>query len=122
MVKVVRRAGHASGRHRLGGALARTAGTGRRAGGVAKADRSLWRAVSAASRTKPPAGASVAEMCWPGRGWAADTRARQLAQAHWLTMEYGVDVDRLGAQALWEGNVYRGRHKLVAGDSTACRR
>jgi polyamine oxidase len=32
-----------------------------------------------------------------------------------LTMEYGVDVDRLGAQALWEGKIYRGKHKLVAG-------
>ena len=114
MVKLVRRAGLRLVPTDWEDALARTAGTGRRAAGVVKADRSLWRAVSAASRPKPPAGASVAEML-ARQGWVPDTDARQLAQLTELTMEYGVDVERLGAQALWEGNVYRGRHKLVAG-------
>jgi len=114
MVKLVRRAGLRLVPTDWEDALTRTAGTGRRAAGVVKADRSLWRAVSAASRPKPPAGASVAEML-ARQGWVPDTDARQLAQLTELTMEYGVDVERLGAQALWEGNVYRGRHKLVAG-------
>ncbi|HNE89681.1 MAG TPA: FAD-dependent oxidoreductase [Actinomycetota bacterium] len=114
MVKVVRRAGLDLVPTDWEDSVARTAGTGRRAHGVTKADESLWRAIAAASSPKPPARASVAQML-AREGWVADTPARELAQLTELTMEYGVDVDRLGAQALWEGKVYRGKHKLVAG-------
>ncbi|HRY09516.1 MAG: FAD-dependent oxidoreductase [Actinobacteria bacterium] len=114
MVKVVRRAGLRLIPTDWDDSVARVAGTGRRAAGVGRANTALWRAVSAASRPKPPARASVADML-AREGWTPDTPARELAQLTELTMEYGVDVDRLGAQALWEGNVYRGKHKLVAG-------
>ena len=88
--------------------------TGRAAAGVAQADEALYAAIRGASRPKPPAGSSVAEVL-SQQGWTPDTQARQLAQMTELTMEYGVDPDRLGAQALWEGNVYRGKHKLIQG-------
>lgn len=114
MVKVVRRAGLSLVPTDWEDSVARTAGTGARARGVGRADADLWRAVSAVSSPKPPARASVADML-AREGWVAETAARRLAQLTELTMEYGVDVDRLGAQALWEGKVYRGKHKLVAG-------
>jgi monoamine oxidase len=114
MVKVVRRAGLRLVRTDWEDSIARTAGTGRRAAGVRRANAELWRAIAAASSPKPPARASVADML-AREGWIADTAARELAQLTELTMEYGVDLDRLGAQALWEGNVYRGSHQLVAG-------
>ncbi len=114
MVNLVRRAGLRLVTTHWEDSIARTAGTGKRAAGVGRADTALWRVVSRASTPKPPAGSSVADML-ARQGWVADTPAQRLAQLTELTMEYGVEVDRLGAQALWEGEVYRGRHKLVGG-------
>ncbi len=114
MVAVVERAGLSLVPTDWEDAQAHDVRTGQAAAGVAKADRELWEAIRGASRPKPPAGASVAEALTQ-QGWTTDTQARQLAQMTELTMEYGVDPDRLGAQALWEGNVYRGKHKLVQG-------
>ncbi|MFN8184790.1 MAG: FAD-dependent oxidoreductase [Candidatus Nanopelagicales bacterium] len=117
MVEVVRRAGLTLTPTDWEDAVAHAA-TGGRARGVARADAQLWAAVDDVSSPKPPAGASVAQRL-AAVGWRADTPQRRLAQMTELTMEYGVDIDRLGAQALWEGEVYRGKHALVGGGFSA---
>lgn len=50
-----------------------------------------------------------------GRGWQPDTGNRQFAATTEIVGEFGVDIDRLGAQALSEGDDYRGGDALVAG-------
>ncbi len=50
-----------------------------------------------------------------GAGWRPDTANRRFAAASELVAEYGLDLDRLGAQALTEGAAYRGGDALVVG-------
>ncbi len=114
MVAVVERAGLSLVPTDWDDAEANDVRTGTAAPGVAQADKQLLAAMRRASRPKPAAADSVAEVL-AAQGWTPATPAQQLAQMTELTMEYGVDPDRLGAQALWEGNYYRGKHKLVQG-------
>ena len=65
-------------------------------------------------RGKPDRNSSTANAL-AGQGWQPDSPARALARMTELTMEYGVEPDRLGAQALWEGQYDRGAHAVVAG-------
>ena len=95
-------------------ALARGYTTGRRASGVAKAESELWAHLKALGRSKPPKSRSAAKALRQ-RGWTADTAARELVQHSEFDLEYGLPPQRLGAQALWEGKVYRGEDKLVQG-------
>lgn len=66
MVKVVRRAGLRLIPTDWDDSVARVAGTGRRAAGVGRANTALWRAVSAASRPKPPP-VPRSQTCLPAR-------------------------------------------------------
>jgi monoamine oxidase len=88
--------------------------TGTPTAGAVKATAGLQAAVWRATRRRPQRTASAADVLG-GQGWRPDTPARALAQLGELTLEYGVDPDQLGAQALWEGRYDRGAHALVAG-------
>ena len=99
-------------------ALARDYASGGPAEGVGAAEAALWRAVDAVAARKPDARDSVATAL-AQQGWSPDSPPKQLAQMSELVMEYGVDLDRLGAQALWEGNFYRGGDELVQGGFSA---
>ncbi len=114
MVDVVRRAGLDLVPTDWDDTLVHGYRTGTPATGVGRAVTALERAAAAAIRTKPGRDTSVA-VGLADQGWRADTPARELAQLTEITMEYGVDLDRLGAQALWEGEYDRGDHALVAG-------
>lgn len=48
-------------------------------------------------------------------GWRPDTADRRFAASTEIVQEYGLDIDRLGAQALTEGEEYRGGDALVVG-------
>ncbi len=48
-------------------------------------------------------------------GWRADTPDRRFAAAAEIVQDYGLDLDRLGAQALSEGQDYVGGDALVVG-------
>ena len=50
-----------------------------------------------------------------GAGWTPDSPDRRFAAATEIVQEYGLDIDRLGAQALGEGEDYQGGDSLVAG-------
>lgn len=82
--------------------------------GMGRAERSLWRAAGVLGSRRSPAGQSV-ERGLADLGWRADSPERELAATAELVMDYGVDLDRLGAQALWEGKLYRGGDSLVVG-------
>lgn len=88
--------------------------TGGKAPGVTAAQDELWQVVGRIARRRPPRGSSVAAAL-AARSWRADTPQRRLAERTELVMEYGVDLDRLGAQALWEGDYYRGGDSMVVG-------
>jgi monoamine oxidase len=118
MVRLVQQAGLSLQPTDFTDARARDAATGGPAGGVAVADAELWRAVGQIAQQRPIVADSVATAL--GRqGWSADTPQRQLAELTELVMEYGVDLDRLGAQALWEGRASRGGDSMVVGGYSA---
>lgn len=118
MVRLVQQAGLSLQPTNFEDARARDATSGRPAGGVAVADAELWRAAGQVARQRPDAAESVATAL--GRvGWTPDTPQRQLAELTELVMEYGVDLDRLGAQALWEGRASRGGDSMVVGGYSA---
>ena len=118
MVRLVQQAGLSLQPTNFEDARARDAASGRPAGGVAVADAELWRAAGQVARQRPDAAESVASAL--GRvGWTPDTPQRQLAELTELVMEYGVDLDRLGAQALWEGRASRGGDSMVVGGYSA---
>ena len=48
-------------------------------------------------------------------GWQPDTGNRKFAATTEIVGEFGVDIDRLGAEALSEGDDYRGGDALVVG-------
>jgi monoamine oxidase len=118
MVEVVRQAGLGLVPTDFDDALARDYASGARAKGVAGADAVLWRSADAAAARKPDARDSVATAL-AEQGWSPDTPQRRLAEMTELVMEYGVDLERLGTQAMWEGNVYRGGDELVQGGFSA---
>lgn len=118
MVRLVQQAGLSLQPTNFEDARARDATSGRPAGGVAAADAELWRAAAQVAQERPDAAESVATAL--GRvGWTPDTPQRQLAELTELVMEYGVDLDRLGAQALWEGRASRGGDSMVVGGYSA---
>ena len=88
--------------------------TGKPVKGVWAAGDDLWRAVDKVSASRPPARQSVAQAL-AAEGWRAETQKDRLAARTELVMEYGVDLKRLGAQALWEGDTARGGDWLVVG-------
>lgn len=114
MVAVVRSAGLSLLPTDYEDQVARDYQTGRRAGGVAAAETALWRATKAAASRKPARTASAAKVL-RRQGWTADTPAARLVQHSEFDLEYGLPPNRLGAQALWEGKVYRGEDRLVQG-------
>lgn len=87
---------------------------GRDVAEVSTADEELTTHLAAIADTEPPASLTVARAL-AVRGWEADTPERRLAELTEVVMDYGLDLDRLGAQALWEGREYRGGDSLVAG-------
>lgn len=95
-------------------AVAGDARTGRRAQGVWRSERRLVAATGPLSRRRPPLSQSVREGLREN-GWVATTAAQQLAEQTELVQEYGLDLDRLGARALWEGAWSRGGDAMVAG-------
>lgn len=52
-------------------------------------------------------------------GWNPSSPAQQLSEMTELVMEFGVDLDRLGSQALWEGDELPGGDAMVAGGFSA---
>ncbi len=76
--------------------------------------KNLWRAVHRATRTRPPVDASV-ERQLASFGWSVTTPGERAAAMTELVQEYGLDLDRLGAQALWEGDYERGGDAMVVG-------
>lgn len=88
--------------------------TGGKAPGVVAAQNELWEVVGRISRRRPPRQASVAAAL-AAQSWRPDTPQRRLAEQTELVMEYGVELERLGAQALWEGDYYRGGDSMVVG-------
>ncbi|MFN8125929.1 MAG: FAD-dependent oxidoreductase [Candidatus Nanopelagicales bacterium] len=87
---------------------------GGKVGGVWAAQDDLWRAVDRIARHRPPRRLSV-DQALAAQGWKARTPQQRFAARTELVMEYGVDLQRLGAQALWEGDTPRGGDWLVKG-------
>lgn len=114
MVRVVKAAGLDLEPTNFDDARAHTYATGRTAPGVGTAIDELWRVVEPAESKRPVAADSVADVL-AAAGWTADTPQRQLAEMTELIMEFGVDLPRLGAQALWEGDYPRGGDSMVVG-------
>lgn len=92
--------------------------TGRTVKGVAAVDEELWRVVDEVSRRRPPAADSVAAAL-AGAGWTPSSPEQRLAEVTELVMEYGLELDRLGAQALWEGDYPQGGDSMVVGGFAA---
>lgn len=113
LVPLVRRAGCELAPTDYNDAESVTTG-GRRLTGMAVAESSLWEALASAERQRPPAGQSVASVL-SSAGWQATTPQQQLAQTAELTLEFGADSARIGAQALWEGEWPRGGDAMVVG-------
>lgn len=88
--------------------------TGRTVSGVAAADEELWRLVDQVSKRRPAESDSVAAAL-AGAGWSPNSPQRRLAEVTELVMEYGLELDRLGAQALWEGEYPVGGDSMVVG-------
>ncbi|MFI0433003.1 MAG: FAD-dependent oxidoreductase [Candidatus Nanopelagicales bacterium] len=61
-----------------------------------------------------PANTSVLDQL-AGQDWRPDSPARRFAAMTEIVQEYGLDLDRLGAQALSEGDDYEGGDSLVVG-------
>ncbi len=93
---------------------ARSYRDGRDVTGVSSADAELTRHLTVIADEEPPESLTVAGAL-AARGWVADTEERRLAELTEVVMDYGLDLDRLGAQALWEGRDYRGGDSLVSG-------
>ncbi len=85
---------------------------------VARADEEIWRAMRAIGNSRPDPADSVAAAL-AGQGWQPRTPEQHLVELSEVTMEFGVEPDRLGAQALWEGDYYRGGDSLVRGGFAA---
>lgn len=118
MVAVVKAAGLSLVPTDYEDAIARDFTTGGPAPGVAAAESELWRAAKAIGARKPPRSVS-ARRSLRQQGWTADTAARRLVQHSEFDLEFGLPAAALGAQALWEGNVYRGEDRLVQGGFSA---
>lgn len=112
LVPLVRRAGLGLVRTDYDDSLTHTR-TGSRVS-VSRAEERLWDQMRWLGSHKPPASSSVAQAL-AGRGWRADNGKRRLVQTSEIDYEYGVEAQRLGAQALWEGAYQRGGDKLVRG-------
>lgn len=118
MVKVVQRAGLSLVPTDYEDEIAHDYRTGRPAAGLPAAETALWRTLTAIGSSKPPKRASARKVM-RARGWEANTPARKAVEHSEFDLEYGLPPNRLGAQALWEGKVYRGGDKLVQGGFSA---
>lgn len=114
LVAVVKAAGLSLVTTDYADAVARDYRTGKPAKGTGTAEDELWAHLTAIGKTKPPKNRSAAKALRQ-RGWTPDTAARKLVQHSEFDLEYGLPPARLGAQALWEGKVYRGVDQLVQG-------
>ncbi len=74
----------------------------------------LWRAVDRATRSRPSS-ADNAARALAAAGWRSVGPTGRAAEVTELVQEYGLDLDQLGAQAMWEGRAYRGGDAMVSG-------
>lgn len=81
---------------------------------AAAAAEELVSDVETLAESEQPPSASVADAL-AELGWRADSPDRRFAASTEVVQEYGLDLDALGAQALTEGEEYRGGDSLVAG-------
>lgn len=95
-------------------AIVRDYDTGQRPAGAWRAEARLLARLAQLGRNRNPARTSTREAL-AELGWRPGTPQQQLAELTLIDYEYGVDADRLGAQALWEGDAYRGGDALVGG-------
>lgn len=89
--------------------------TGRSVPAAWKAAQQLSNLVAAIGDGGRPAATESVAAALRARGWSSTGPDARFAEATELTQEYGLDVDRLGAQALWEGDYQRGGDAMVAG-------
>ncbi len=114
VAELVKRAGLSLAPTDYDDALANNYGTGAYDEAAEVAAEDLWRQVKAMTRRRP----AVAESVLAGlvaRGWDPLPPTNTFATATEIVGEFGLDIDRLGAQALWEGKVLRGGDSLVSG-------
>lgn len=88
--------------------------TGEPSAGAEAAATELIDEVDSLAEQRLPAASSVQEVL-ADAGWRPDTADRRFAASTEIVQEYGLDIDRLGAQALTEGEEYRGGDALVVG-------
>jgi monoamine oxidase len=81
---------------------------------AARAAQQLVAALDDLSEQSLPARES-AQDALADAGWRPDNANRRFAAASEVVAEYGLDLDRLGAQALTEGADYRGGDSMVVG-------
>lgn len=118
LVRLVRAAGLSLAPTNFSDSVAHDYTTGAGAHGVSHADDELWDIVEQVGRERPPASASVADTL-RSAGWSGRSPAARLAELTEIVMEFGVELDRLGAQALWEGDSVRGGDSMVVGGFSA---
>ena len=118
MVRLVKEAGLSLAPTNWSDARARAYGTGRPAPGVAAAEAELWRIVEGLENRRSSPALSLAD-AMAADGWRATTPAARLAETAELVMDYGLDLDRLGAQAVWEGRDAHGGDSMVVGGFAA---
>lgn len=88
--------------------------TGEASPGAESAAAELIDEVDALAEQRLPASSSVQDVL-AEVGWRPDTADRRFAASTEIVQEYGLDIDRLGAQALTEGEEYLGGDALVVG-------
>lgn len=79
-----------------------------------RASGALLAAMDEAGAQDQPADLSAADVLRP-LGWDPESASGRFAAQTEIAQEYGLDPDRLGAQALSEGAEYRGGDSLVVG-------
>lgn len=118
VVRLVKEAGLGLEPTNFNDASAHDYATGRTGKGVTAAGEELWQIADEVAQRRPAAADSVADALARG-GWSAASPPHRLAEVTELVMEYGLELDRLGAQALWEGDYSRGGDSMVVGGFSA---